>query len=146
MNIKKVFILLAIPVFLFTFNTPRVSAQDNSALILQLQQEIQSLMRQLITLLQQQIISQAQVQTPVQIQAQNNSKTAVLTVNATGVTAYVSINNGAQFAYTAPIILNNGDAYLVVASISNNGNSTSKCSGTASSGGNYVCNINMNNY
>lgn len=135
-KVQKIFlILLAIPVILFGLNVRPALAVDNSALIAQLEQEIQSLMKQIIALLQQQI----------QTIPQTNSKPNTLTVNATGVTAYVSINGGPQFAYTSPITLNNGDTYSVTASSSNGGNSTSKCSGTASSGGTYTCNIKINN-
>jgi hypothetical protein len=136
---KKIFLALIIFGALVFFNAQPVLAVDNSALIAQLQQEIASLIRQIIALLQQQI----------KAGTNNNSKTATLTVNASGVTAYVSINGGSQFAYTSPITLNNGDKYSVVASASGSngaGNSTSKCNGTASSGGTYVCNININNY
>ncbi|MDP3882686.1 MAG: hypothetical protein Q8Q48_01375 [Candidatus Staskawiczbacteria bacterium] len=77
-----------------------------------------------------------------------NSGQATLTVNVTGATAYVSINGGSQFAYSGPIKLNNGDKYSVIvsSSTSSNGNTSSSkttCSGTASSGGTYYCNINV---
>jgi len=141
---KFILILLIIPIFLFIFNVQFASAADNSALIFQLQQEIASLIRQIIVLLQQQIKTQTQIQQ----QSSNQSGSAVLTVNASGVVAYVSINNGSQFVYVSPINLNNGDTYLVTASVGSGGegNSTSKCSGKASSGGSYVCNIKMNQY
>jgi hypothetical protein len=133
-NSKKIFLVLAILGVLVFLNAQPVSAQDNSALIAQLQQEIQSLIKQIIALMQQRIKLQ-----------NNNSQTATLTVNVSGVTAYISINGGTQFAYTSPLILNNGDTYLVTASSSNNGTSTSKCSGIASSGSSYVCNISISN-
>ena len=136
---RIILVLLAVPMLLFFFNVQSAYAVDNSALIAQLQQEIQSLMQQIIALLQQQL------QTKNVVNTYSNSKTATLTVSATGVTAYVSINNGAQFTYSSPVTLNNGDAYSVIASASSGGaNSNSKCSGTASSGGSYVCNIKIN--
>jgi len=156
-NIKKIFVVLAflaVPVFLFGYNAKPVFAADNSVAV---QQEIQSLIRQIISLLQQitqlrlaqqNQMQQAPVQPQVQTQTQTSSglQTATLTVKASGVTAYVSINNGSQFAYTTPITLNNGDTYSVTASASSggSGNSTSKCSGVASSGGTYTCNITIN--
>lgn len=153
-KIKKIiFLLLVVPILLFGFNVQFASAADNSDLIAQLEQEIQGLLRQIIALLQQQMQAQIsgtqpKIQTQMQNQPQTNSGSSTLTVNAFGVIAYVSINNGPQFAYISPITLNSGDAYSVTASLpgsSGNGNSTSKCSGTASSGGNYVCNVSMNN-
>jgi len=139
---KIILVFLAVPVVLFSFNIQPALAVDNSALIAQLQAQIADLIRQIIALLQQQVKTQSNAQV-------NSQGSATLTVNATGVTAYVSINGGAQFAYTSPIILNNGDKYSVTASVSSSngaGNSTSKCNGTASSGGSYVCNININSY
>jgi len=137
--IRIILVLLLVPVILFSFNIKPALAIDNSALIAQLQAQIASLIKQIIVLLQQQVKTQSNNQI-------NSQGTATLTVNAAGVMAYVSINGGAQFAYTSPITLNSGDTYSVTASSSNNGTSTSKCSGTASSGGSYVCNINMNSY
>ena len=137
---KIILFLFIIPLFLFGFGVGSVSAQtqNNTALIAQLEQEIQNLIRQIIALLQQQI--QAKILSNANLNT--NSGTATLTVNATGVTAYVSINGGNQFAYASPITLNNGDSYSVTASSSGGGgNSTSKCNGVASSGGSYVCNI-----
>jgi hypothetical protein len=120
-------------------------AADNSVLIAQLEQEIQDLIKQIIALLQQQMQAKISVANPAQTQL--GSKTATLTVNVAGTSAYVSINNGAQFVYVSPITLNNGDTYSVIASSANGGGSSnSKCSGTASFGGSYVCNISMGGY
>jgi molybdopterin converting factor small subunit len=162
---KIVLVFLIVPVLLFAFNAKAVSVDDNSSLIAQLQAQIESLIKQIIALIQRsaQIKPTASLPVPVNFMQNTNhvstqvntntqinsgsssssdSKTATLTVNAIGVTAYVSINNAPQFAYSGPITLNNGDIYSVTASSSG---STTKCNGTASSGGSYTCNINVNN-
>lgn len=88
----------------------------------------------------------AQIQTRNRIESSTQSgvassaNPAILTVKASGVTPKVSINGGSEFDYSGPITLNDGDTYLVTASVLN---STTKCKGTASPGGTYSCNINM---
>ena len=156
MNIKlfALVIFLLFSVFMFGIAGPAF-AQTNS--VEALRSQIQALIKQITDLIRQLIqaqIASTQNQnliqtTSPQIQAINNSNSehATLTVNATGVTAYVSINNGAQFAYTSPLTLNNGDTYSVTATLNNSGsNSTSKCSGKVSGGGNYTCNVSMNQH
>ena len=75
-KIKKiVVVLLSLPLFLFVFNIQYIHAQDNSALIVQLEQEIQNLIKQIIALIQQsiqeKIKSNTGLQTNVNSQVQN---------------------------------------------------------------------------
>lgn len=145
-NKKLFFVLLAVPFLLFVFNVQFVSAQDNSILIAQLEQKIQVLLRQIIAIIQEKI-RQASLQNATQSNLQNQNGQATLTINASGTPAYVSINNGPQFPYSSQIVLNDGDTYAVTASHANGqSSSTSKCSGKASAGGKYTCNIAMDGY
>lgn len=128
-----------------------VVAIDNLQAPLSLSQMVESLIQKIFDLLrqiaqtttdsnQQKQIQQPKTELPLQ-QARDN-EVALLTVNASGIAAYVSINAKAAFVYTEPIILSSGDTYLVYASRENSGSKNiSKCGGTASSGGRYICNI-----
>ncbi len=128
---KIFFVFLAIILFVFYANF--VLAAQNS---LTVQQQIKSLLRQIIDLLKQILsIKLGQIKNS-SVQVQSNAGQALLTVNAKGVTAFVSINGGVPFAYASPIYLQNGDTYSVSAA-------NSKCSGIASTGGNYTCNISV---
>lgn len=146
-KIKKLFAFLILGALLF--GAGLVFAADGSALTLQ--QQIEMLLRQIIELLRQIIqIKLAQIQSRQQQTGWQNGNyvlqqdKAVLTVNASGVKAYVSINGGIPFLYENPITLNNGDKYSVTASAQDKGgSSSSKCMGTASLGGVYTCNISV---
>lgn len=157
---KIILTFLLVPGLAFAFNANAATTNNTAALIAQLQQEIENLVKQIIALIQASIQKQTvasintntgtttQVQSNSQVniqgQTQNSSGAATLTINVSGATAYVSINNGAQFAYTSPITLNNGDTYSVKVSVPSTtgiGSSNSTCSGTVSAGGSYICNM-----
>ena len=52
---KIILILLAVPILLLSFNVRPVLAADNSVLIVQLEQEIQNLIKQIIAIFSQSI-------------------------------------------------------------------------------------------
>lgn len=136
---KFLIVMVLLSMFLFSPIAKPILAADSPALTLQ--QQIELLLNQIISLLKQ--ILQIKM-ADVNRQSATQVQTATLTVNTSGVLAYVSINGGERFEYSSPIILNDGDKYLVTAENSGEGsNSTTKCGGIASAGGVYICNVAM---
>ena len=140
--ITLLFLLIFVPMLGIGFSAKAAStAESDTVMIAQLEQEIRDIISQITDLVQS--LSQQRASAGVG----DSSGTAILRVNVLGTTAYVSVNGGPASAYISPITLNTGDTYSVTASVPSNngsGNSTSKCDGIASSGGSYVCNININ--
>jgi hypothetical protein len=153
---KKVILVLffvLFSAFLFNVNDRLVFAQSEPASIVQ--EQIKSFLQQIIVLLQkiieikkaelaaQQVKNQAAVLPPPVNSP--SGRQATLIVRSSGVRPFVSINGQTAFEYTNPITLNDGDFYAVTASVIDaSGSSISKCSGRASPGGFYTCNININ--